>query len=165
MAAEQLQINAEALSPAACMSGGAMLGSCSDGICMPRWTLGDSLIRLVRPVARSSCRRTARAVLPRGLAEPATARPVQRALFGIAQQTGDLLQMQSRHREVARGMRSALTVDDVVAAHALGGKLSLQSSRMQRELVGDGLGATLTGRQQPPGQFGHAFGQRGSAWQ
>src|SRR6187399_3319574 len=78
-----------------------------------------------------SGRRTARPVLPRSLAEPATARPVQRALFGIAEQTGDLLQMQSRHREVARRMRSALTVDDVVTAHALGGKLSLQGPRMQ----------------------------------
>jgi hypothetical protein len=38
-----------------------------------------------------SGRRAARAVLPRRLAEPATARPVQRALFGIAEQTGDLL--------------------------------------------------------------------------
>ena len=62
-------------------------------------------------------------------------------------------------------MRSALTVNDVVTAHALGGKLSLQSPRMQRELVGDGVGAALTGGQQPPGQFGHAFGQRGSAGQ
>src|SRR5829696_7492426 len=112
MAAEQLQINAQAYSLAACMSGGATLGACSDGICMPRWTLGDSRIRLVRPVARSSCRRTACPVLPRGLAEPATARPVQRALLGVAEQTGDLLQMQSRHREVARGTRSSLTVDD-----------------------------------------------------
>ena len=43
-------------------------------------------------------------------------------------------------------MRSALTVDHVVTAHALGGKLSLQSPRMQRELVGDGLGAALTRR-------------------
>src|SRR6476660_1034440 len=98
----------------------------------------------------------ARSVLSRRLAEPATARSVQRALFGIAEQTGDLLQMQSRHRAVTRRMRSALAVDDVVTAHAFGSKLSLQSPRMQRELVGDGVGAALTGRQQPPGQFGHA---------
>ena len=73
--------------------------------------------------------------------------------------------MQSRLGEVARRLRSALTVDDVVTAHALGGKLSLQSPRMHRELVGDGLGAALAGGQQPPGQFGHAFGQRGTAGQ
>ena len=62
---------------------------------------------------RRSGHRTARSVLSRRLAEPATARPVQRALFGIAEQTGDLLQMQSRHREVTRRMRSALDVDGV----------------------------------------------------
>jgi hypothetical protein len=55
--------------------------------------------------------------------------------------------MQSGLGKVPRDLVAAFSFDEVLASHALGGKASLQRPRMYRELVSDGLGAALAGRQ------------------
>src|ERR1700722_18098933 len=107
--------------------------------------------------------REVRAILPRCLSEPAPTRAVERALFGIAEQSSYLAEMQPRVSKVPRCLVAALPVDQVLASHTLGGQASLEHSRMHGELVGDRISAALAGGQQPPGQLHHPFGQRRSA--
>ena len=102
-------------------------------------------------------RRRLGSVLARCLPEPASARPVEGALFGVAEQARDLAEMQPRFGEVSRGLGAAFPVDEVLTSHALDGQMTLQRPWVHRELVGDCLDAALAGGQQPAGQLCHPF--------
>lgn len=60
-------------------------------------------------------------------------------------------------------MRTAFALDEVMAPEALGSQAPLQRSWVHVELVGDGLGAALAGRQQAAGQPDDPLGERGIA--
>jgi hypothetical protein len=102
-------------------------------------------------------------VLPRCLPEPTSARVIEGALLRVADQAGDLAEVQPGFGEVSRRQGPPFPLDQVLTSHALGGQPSLQRPWMHRELVRDGINASLAGGQQPPGQLCHAVGQRRGA--
>ena len=91
--------------------------------------------------------RGVRAILPRCLSEPAPARAVEGALFGVTKQRRNLVEMQPRFSEISRRLLAALPFDELLASHAFGSQASLQRSWMNGELVSDGLHAALAGGQ------------------
>jgi hypothetical protein len=73
------------------------------------------------------------------------------ALFRVAEQARDLVEMQLRFGEESRRQGPPFAFDQVLTSHALGGQPSLQRPWMYRELVCDGINAALAGRQEPAG--------------